>query len=48
MNNARVLLTVQRAGVKIEMSLLATNFGKISHVVRLSSDNLEIGGAWGS
>lgn len=48
MNNARVLLTVQRAGVKIEMSLLATNCGKISHVVRLSSDNLEIGGAWGS
>lgn len=29
MNSATVLLTVQRAGVKIEMSLLATNLGKI-------------------
>ena len=28
MNNAKFLLTVQRAGVKIEMSLLATNFWK--------------------
>lgn len=28
MNNAKFLLTVQRVGVKIEMSLLATNFWK--------------------
>ena len=28
MNNAKFLLTVQRAGVKIEMSLLATNCWK--------------------
>ena len=28
MNNAKFLLTVQRAEVKIEMSLLATNFWK--------------------
>lgn len=36
MNNARFLLTVQRAEIKIEMTLLATNFGKVSHAVKLS------------